>query len=90
MIHIGKRIKEVFEAQPRHFTVVRFARAIHCERANIYRIFGKENIDVNLLMRICIALNHDFFRELSEDLALKSDAGADPASVNASESASDT
>lgn len=64
---IGQRIKEVFDSMPKGCTVVWFARQLHCERANIYRIFQRENIDIELLRRISLVLNHDFFKDLSDE-----------------------
>ena len=62
---IGQRIKQQFEAMPRHCTVTWFARQLHCDRRNIYRIFERDNIDIVLLARISRILNHDFFADLS-------------------------
>ena len=67
---IGERIKEVFEAMPKSCTVNWFAEQLHCDRRNIYRIFAKDNIDIELLARISIVLNHDFFKDLSETCKL--------------------
>lgn len=58
-IHIGSIIKEKFEAS--EHTVAWFARKINYDRTNIYRIFDRESIDTELLMKISEALNFDFF-----------------------------
>lgn len=63
-MHIGKRIKEVF--QERRITVVAFARSIPCSRENVYRIFKNVNIDILQLKRIGQVLDHDFFKDISE------------------------
>lgn len=63
-MHIGQRIKEVFE--DRGITVVSFARAIPCSRENVYRIFKNDNIDIHQLKRIGHILDHDFFKDISE------------------------
>lgn len=63
MKHIGKAIKQELERQERGVTW--FARQLSCDRSNVYRIFQKESIDTNLLMRICIILKYDFFADLS-------------------------
>ena len=65
-IHIGKRIKEVLELQGHN--VVWLASQISCERSNIYNMFKRDNIGVDLLQKVCCALGHDFFKELSNDL----------------------
>lgn len=63
---IGERIKEVFMTLPKDCDVNWFARQLHCDRRNVYRIFNKENIDIDMLCRISQILNHDFFKDLSE------------------------
>lgn len=64
MIHIGQLIKMELEAQER--TPTWLAKKINCDRTNIYRIFARESIDTALLARISMALNRNFFAELSE------------------------
>ena len=61
---IGHIIKEVLENQER--TPTWLARKINCERTNIYYIFQQPSINTDLLLRISIALNHDFFHYYSE------------------------
>lgn len=65
-MHIGKRIREIFDQKPKSCTVKWLASQLHCDRRNIYRIFLKDNIDIQLLKRISEALEHDFFADLSE------------------------
>ena len=65
---IGQRIKAVFDEKPKHCTVNWFAAELNCDRRNIYRIFSKENIDIHLLARISMILDHDFFADLSKEL----------------------
>ena len=57
-------IKEELEKQERSITW--FARKLSCDRSNIYRLFQKESIDTNLLVRISILLGKDFFSDLSD------------------------
>ena len=47
---IGILIKEELEKQERSITW--FARKLSCDRSNIYRLFQKESIDKNILVRI--------------------------------------
>ena len=61
---IGILIKEELEKQERSITW--FARKLSCDRSNIYRLFQKESIDTNLLVRISILLGKDFFSGLSD------------------------
>lgn len=68
MIHIGNRIKEVFENRPKRYTIDWFATELHCKRANIYNIFNRPTIDTELLARISVILQHDFFLDLSYEM----------------------
>ena len=61
---IGILIKEELEKQERSITW--FARKLSCDRSNIYRLFQKESIDTNLVVRISILLGKDFFSDLSD------------------------
>ena len=61
--HIGCRIRQQLR-QSGH-TVVWFAEQLCCTRANAYKIFRKDNIDIQLLARISQILQHDFFLDLS-------------------------
>lgn len=69
MIHIGKLIEEELRRQER--SVAWLARKLFCQRQNIYDIFKRESIDTTLLKRISSVLGHDFFRDLSDDMANK-------------------
>ena len=65
-MHIGRLIKQQLEAQGK--TVSWLARKLAYCRTNIYKIFDKKSIDTDLLLRICAALNYDFFSAYSEEL----------------------
>lgn len=67
-MHIGHRVKEIFDAQPKGYTAARLAAEIHCERRNVYRIFEKKSLDTDQLLLLSRALGHDFFADLSEEL----------------------
>ena len=62
-IHLGTMIKKELKAQGR--TVVWLARTINMERSSIYKIFDRNSIDVSLLIRISLVMNHDFFQDVS-------------------------
>jgi len=62
---VGKRIKEELKRQGR--TARWLAEQIPCERTNVYKIFKRPDIDTDLLQRICVILQYDFFRDLSEE-----------------------
>ena len=64
-MHIGQRIREVLSQK--HKPVTGLAREIDCERTNVYNIFSRKEISTGLLQKICIILEHDFFKELSKD-----------------------
>lgn len=66
MIHIGKRIEEELRLQER--SVTWFANKLYCDRTNVYKIFRKQSIDTELLLRISAILNHDFFTDYSSEL----------------------
>lgn len=58
-ILIGQLIEKELHRQER--TTVWFARKLGCNRTNAYKIFKRTSIDTDLLMRISLILNHDFF-----------------------------
>lgn len=68
MYHIGNRIREVFDEQPKAHNIQWFAAQLNCKRANVYNIFRRSTIDTELLARISVALDHDFFADLSSYL----------------------
>lgn len=59
MIHIGEVIKLELQRQER--SISWFARKLYCDRSNVYDIFQRKSIDTELLFRICIILNYNFF-----------------------------
>lgn len=59
-IHIGNLIKEELARQER--TISWFARKLYCDRSNVYDIFRRKSIDTELLLRISIVLNCNFFQ----------------------------
>ncbi len=64
---IGMLIKEELQAQER--SVAWFARKIHLDRSNVYRLFQKNSIDTDLLRRVSQILGRDFFAVYSETLS---------------------
>lgn len=63
MIHTGLLIRNTLREQGH--TVSWFAAQLCCTRSNAYKIFRKNNIDIELLWRISLVLDHNFFGELS-------------------------
>lgn len=62
-IHLGNMIKKELKAQGR--SVSWLARTIHMERSSVYKIFERNSVDIVLLVRICLVMNHDFFKDIS-------------------------
>ena len=67
-LHIGQLIKTVFEQSG--MTVSEFARRINCERTNVYTIFKRRSIDVELLVNISKVLEYNFFEEILKQVDL--------------------
>ncbi|MBQ3655356.1 MAG: XRE family transcriptional regulator [Bacteroidales bacterium] len=62
-IHIGKMIKAEFKRQGR--TVKWLTEQLHCNRSNIYNIFNRKNIDVEMLIKLSIVLKHNFLLDIA-------------------------
>ena len=60
-VHIGKLVKSVFDGSG--LTVAELARRLHCERTNVYTIFRRRSIDVELLARLSKILDHNFLND---------------------------
>lgn len=65
MTPIGEQIRLQFLKQER--SVTWFAQKLACDRTNIYRIFEKQSIDTEQLMRISVILGHNFFIDLMQE-----------------------
>ncbi|MBQ1667626.1 MAG: hypothetical protein II063_06580 [Prevotella sp.] len=59
--HIGNAIKEVLKEQER--SEAWLARKVHCDPGNFNRILKRASMDMDLLRRICINLNYNFFTD---------------------------
>lgn len=62
MESLGLLIKQELKNQGR--TISWFASQLSCNRANVYNIFQRENIDVELLMKISKILKRNFFESI--------------------------
>lgn len=60
-VHIGQLIKTELKRQGR--TASWLATKIFCEKSNIYKMFRRKSIDLDQLMRISEALNHNFLKD---------------------------
>ena len=65
MIHIGQAIEAELRDQER--TVSWLSRRLDCDRTKIYQIFHKPAIKTDMLMKISIVLNKNFFKLLEDD-----------------------
>ena len=68
-LHIGQLVKAVFDKSG--MSVAEFARQINCERTNVYTIFRRRTIDVELLVRISYILNHNFLDDIMQLTGLR-------------------
>ena len=64
-MNVGKAI--LMELQRQGRTAKWLAAQIPCERTNVYKIFKRHDIDTDLLQRLCVILDHDFFQDLSKE-----------------------
>ena len=69
---IGEVIQQELRRQER--SVSWFARKLNCNRQNVYDIFRRRTIDTELLMRISLVLNIDFFEMYSHEYGMKKNA----------------
>lgn len=67
-IHIGLAIQQ--KLQERGMRISDFARAIHCNRTNVYSIFTRKSIDIDQLLLISKVLEHDFIAELYSGVSI--------------------
>lgn len=65
MMHLGTAIRRILKEKGH--TVVWLSEQLSCSRTNVYKIFEKQDLDTELLRRICTTLDTDFFKLLSED-----------------------
>lgn len=60
-IHIGKLVKSVFLESD--MTITELADHLNCDRTNIYTIFRRRTIDVEMLSKLSVALQHNFLED---------------------------
>jgi DNA-binding Xre family transcriptional regulator len=58
-VHIGLLIKE--QVKKKRFTVAQFAQFLNVSEANVYKIYHRSSIDTDLLERVCVVLDFNFF-----------------------------
>lgn len=64
-MHLGERIRTVIKQK--HMSVVQVSRELSCERTNLYNVFERKDVNTELLQRLCVVLDYDFFKELSQE-----------------------
>ena len=69
-LHIGQMIKAVFDESG--LSVAELARRIHTARSNVYFIFERPSIDMNQLLDLCDALDHNFLDDIQIQRKMKS------------------
>ena len=62
---IGEKIKAVLKEQRR--SAIWLAEQLNCNRVNVYDIFERQTIDSELLLRISVALDYDFFADYTAE-----------------------
>lgn len=65
---IGDLIND--EVRRQGMPVTKFAKEINCQRNNVYDIFNRSNMDIDLLKRISKVLDVNFFQTIANDLDL--------------------
>ena len=66
MVDIGKEIRAELRRQGR--SAVWLAEKLNCNRANIYNIFNRRTIDTELLERISLILQRNFFELMAQEI----------------------
>lgn len=62
--HIGKKIQKTIIEQGR--SVKWLSNQLGCSRDNVYKIYQRQFIDTDLLFKISMTLDYDFFADYSE------------------------
>ena len=68
-VHVGEMVAEVMYQQ--HISKYDFAEIIGTDPSNIYRILKKDSLEINQLYRYSKELNHNFFKDLSDEFEKK-------------------
>lgn len=66
--NVGAMIEKIIRS--RGICITKFANDICCSRENVYKIFGRNSIDIELLARISKVLKHNFFEDIANNLNL--------------------
>ena len=63
-LHVGDMIQNELERQGR--SAAWLAKSIYCEKSNVYKLFKRQSIGVDQLMRISEVMGHDFLQDCYE------------------------
>ena len=66
VMHIGDLIRR--KVAEKGISVVSFAEQLSCTRINVYKMFNRQSLDTELLLRVSKVLEFDFFSCYSERL----------------------
>ncbi len=64
-LHMGKLVKEITEKK--QISPTRFGEMLNTSRTNVYSIFTRQEIKLDLLRLISDKLDYDFFQHLSHE-----------------------
>jgi DNA-binding Xre family transcriptional regulator len=67
-IHIGKIIAQ--KAKAKSITPTSLGELVNTSPQNIHAIFKRQTIDTGLLLKLCEALNYNFFSEYEKEKAV--------------------
>jgi plasmid maintenance system antidote protein VapI len=73
--NVGSQIENMVRKQ--QISIVDFANMINCSRKNVYDIFQRNSIDIELLARISKVLGHNFFKDVADNYELAMPTPAD-------------
>ena len=65
-IHLGSLVKQ--KMKERNISISEFAKAIHCDRTNVYSIFKRKSMDIQQIVQISNALNYDFLQYYHQEI----------------------
>lgn len=63
-IHVGRMVVGEMLRQEKKASWL--AREVNRERSSVYKMFARNSLDVEMLIRISVLLHHDFFKDISE------------------------
>lgn len=67
-IHIGKIISQ--KAKEKHITPTSLGELVNTSPQNIHAIFKRQTIDTGLLLKLCEALEYNFFAHYEKEKAI--------------------